>query len=357
MNTLGNLFRISIFGESHGDCIGCTIDGLPAGFEPEWTLVNDELKLRMPRKSYESTSRYEADSYKIISGYYNGHCSGMPLTVLFPNLDARSKDYNNLARPCHADFAANKKFHGYNDIRGGGAFSGRLTVALVFAGSLAKQLLNKYGIKLASHVQQIGHAVDSCFDPIMRDFPPLDRYFPLIDSSAKSDFEAELTNARNDGDSIGAIVEAAALNLPIGLGEPFFDSLESCMAHILFSIPGVRGIEFGKGFEIAASRGSEINDQFMLGGKTSTNFSGGINGGLSNGMPLIFRICFRPIPSISIAQSLLNTQTGAIVLHKIQGRHDACIVPRGCVIIEACAAIAIYDLLLRFKLNGGCGDD
>lgn len=353
MNSIGSIYRVSIFGESHGNCIGCTIDGIPAGFKPDFSFISEELNLRAPRHSIESTLRCENDCYRIVSGYHLDACTGMPLTVLFPNSDVKSDDYaENLARPCHADFTASVKYHSYNDLRGGGAFSGRLTVALVFAGAIAKQLLGYQNIKILSHIQRIGNAIDHPFNSIMNDFPPLDRDFPLINKNAKPNFESELELARANGDSVGAIVEAAILNLPIGIGEPFFDSIESCISHILFSIPGVRGVEFGNGFELAACQGSEANDQFQTNGKTITNKSGGINGGLSNGMPLIFRLCFRPIPSISKPQSMLKLDTGAVVFKQIEGRHDACIVPRGCVIVEACAAIAIYDLFLQYKING-----
>lgn len=353
MNTFGNSFRISIFGESHGECIGCTIDGLPAGFKPNLSLIDEELKLRSPRVDYGSTSRRESDNYKIISGYYSERCTGMPLTVFFQNTDTKSFDYSKcIARPCHADYTASVKYHGNNDFRGGGSFSGRLTAPLVFAGTLAKQLLNKYDIKIASHIQRIGRLTDRSYNAVMNDFPKLDRSFPLIDNSLRSSFESELLRARTNGDSVGATVEAAVLNLPIGVGEPFFNSTESCLSHILFSIPGVRGIEFGSGFELAEHYGSEVNDQFEIGGRTVTNHSGGINGGLTNGMPLIFRLCFRPIPSIAKPQSMLNLDTGDTVISSINGRHDACIIPRGCVIVEACTALAIYDLVLQYKLNG-----
>lgn len=353
MNIFGSLFRISIFGESHGECIGCTIDGLPSGFKPDLLLINEELSLRSPRQDSGSTSRHESDAYKILSGYYSDRCTGMPLTVLFQNTDTKSSDYSKrLARPCHADYTASVKYHNCNDIRGGGSFSGRLTAPLVFAGALAKQLLSKYNIKIFSHIQRIGKLIDRSFDSVMDDFPNLDRSFPLIDSSLRPSFESELLHAKTNGDSVGAIVETAVLNLPIGVGEPFFNSTESYLSHILFSIPGVRAIEFGSGFELAEHYASEVNDQFSIGGKTITNHSGGINGGLTNGMPLIFRLCFRPIPSIVKPQSMLDLDTGDTVINSINGRHDVCVVPRGCVVVEACAALAIYDLILQYKLNG-----
>ena len=352
MNTYGKNFRFSIFGESHGDCIGCTIDGLPAGFAPDFDFVSRELSRRSPGAYIGSTSRRERDEYKVISGMYNGRTTGMPLTVIFPNNDVDSSPYiNNIARPGHADFAAYRKYHGYNDPRGGGAFSGRLTAALVFAGAIAKQLLSKSGIEVISHVASIGHISDSKFDPVMKEIPDLDPAFPLVDNSLRSEFDAMLTSVREAGDSIGGTVEAAAVNIPIGVGEPYFRGFESCLASILYSIPGVHGVEFGAGFAFSVMRGSEANDQYLYGGSTSTNNSGGINGGISNGMPVIFRVAFRPVPTVFTEQSMLDLETSEPILAAAKGRHDACILPRGCVIVECAAAICIYDLLLQTKLN------
>ena len=354
VNTFGKLFRISIFGESHGSCIGCTIDGLPAGFKPDLESVRNELMLRAPRSGIESTSRRETDDFRILSGFYSDRCTGMPMTAVFCNTDARSGDYPPaLARPSHADYAAHEKFKGFNDPRGGGAFSGRMTAALVFAGALARQLLEGLDIHIVSHIKRIGKVEDAPFDPLMKEVPKLDRRFPLIDSGIKSDFECELAHVRSCGDSVGGSVETAVLGMPVGVGEPFFDSIESVISHIVFSVPGVHGISFGEGFRFAAARGSAMNDSYAVGGSTVTNHSGGINGGLSNGMPLIFEVCFRPIPSIFTEQDMLDLETKSTFKGQVKGRHDACILPRGCVVIEACAAIALYDLILQYNLYGG----
>lgn len=352
MNTYGRNFRFSIFGESHGKCVGCTIDGLPAGFAPDFDFVRHELDRRSPGAYTGSTPRKETDEYEVLSGMYNGKATGMPLTVVFPNKDVDSSPYmNKAARPGHADYAAYRKYQGYNDPRGGGAFSGRLTTALVFAGAIAKQLLSKSGIKLISHVASIGHMTDMSFDPLMKEIPALDPAFPLVDNKLRGEFEAMLSSVRADGDSVGGTVEAAAVNIPIGIGEPYFGGFESCLASILYSIPGVHGVEFGAGFAFSAMRGSEANDQYLHGGRTSTNNSGGINGGISNGMPIIFRVAFRPVPTISSEQSMLDLGTSEAKTAASAGRHDACILPRGCVIVECAAAICIYDLLLHAKLD------
>ncbi len=353
MNFFGKNFIISIFGESHGKCIGCTISGIPVGFKPDWDLVKQDLAIRTSKKSIGSTQRAEDDEFEIISGLYNDRTTGMPLTAVFKNKDVHSEDYSNCyARPSHADFAAHVKYKGFNDCRGGGAFSGRLTVALVFAGAIAKQLLYEYGVRIFSHILQVGDAKDKSFDSVSPDETEKDRFFPLIDESKQKDFEAEIKKARLYGDSVGGIVESCAVGLPIGIGEPFFDSVESIVSHLIFSIPGVKGIEFGDGFSFANSYASFVNDNYAEGGKTLSNHSGGINGGITNGMPLIFRTVFKPIPSIGMEQILLDLKTKMPLRGNIVGRHDACILPRGYIIVESCFAIALYDLILQAQSNG-----
>lgn len=352
MNTFGRMFRISIFGESHGPCVGCTIDGLPAGFEPDFDEVMVELRLRSPRKSTESTARNEKDEFEIMSGLYNSRCTGMPITVMFKNSDARSIDYKtNIARPSHADYAVYKKYGGFNDGRGGGAFSGRLTTPIVFAGALAKQLLKKHSIAIISHVLRIGMVSDEPFDPLMEHIPELDRSFPLLDREKKPKFLKQFEDARLHGTSLGGTVECAITGisnerlLPFGIGEPFFDSIESVISHIMFSIPAIHGIEFGAGFSFASSDGASMNDEILPNGRTLSNNSGGINGGISNGMPIIFRTCFRPVPTIRRPQRALDIENCKQIELIGNNRHDICILPRGCVIVEAAAAIALYDLL------------
>ncbi len=350
MNTFGRNLRLSIFGESHGRCVGCTLDGLPAGFLPDWGLIKRELARRSPRRSAESTPRIESDEFEILSGIYNSRLTGAPLTALFFNHDMRHDDYAApIARPSHADFAAYIKYGGYNDRRGGGMFSGRLTSAIVFAGAIAKQLMAPCGIKVISHILSVGNITDDPFAPVLigNQIPILDDMFPVINRDIKAEIEALFGVLRTQGDSIGGIVECAVLGLNPGIGEPFFNSLESMISHAIFSIPGVRGIEFGDGFALSKMLGSEANDGFTESGKTFTNHSGGINGGISNGMPLIFRACFKPVPSIAKMQSCFDLTESKPVDTELTGRHDVCIVPRGCVIIEAAAAFAICDLLFE----------
>lgn len=353
MNSFGKNFIVSIFGESHGKCIGCTISGIPAGFKPNWDLVKQDLAIRTSKKSVGSTQRTEDDEFELVSGLYNDRTTGMPLTAIFKNKDAHSEDYSNLyARPSHADYAAYVKYKGFNDNRGGGAFSGRLTVALVFAGAIAKQLLFCYGVRIRSHILRIGSIVDEPFDSSLPGTIENNKQFPLIEESKRKDFEDEIKKVRQNGDSVGGIVESCAVGLPVGIGEPFFDSAESIISHLVFSIPGVKGIEFGDGFSFANSYASMVNDNFGDEGKTLSNHSGGINGGLTNGMPLIFRTVFKPIPSISIEQTLFDLKTKTPLKGTIVGRHDACILPRGYIIVESCFAIALYDLMLQAELNG-----
>lgn len=350
MNTFGNAFRISIFGESHGPAIGCTIDGLPAGFRPNLEAVEFELSRRRPRQSAESTSRREPDSFEIVSGLFRGCFTGMPVTVLFQNRDAHSADYcSTAARPSHADYAAYKKFGGHNDIRGGGAFSGRLTAPLVFAGAIAKQLLFERGISVFSHVLRIADVSDLPFDPCLCAQPALDPFFPLVDGKKQALFEARFKKAATEGTSLGGIVECAAVcsREPTFFGEPFFDGVESIISHIVFSIPGIHGIEFGAGFGFAQLDGASANDCILPDGRTETNNSGGINGGIANGMPIIFRACFRPVPTIMREQASIDLLTGEKVVLASRGRHDVCILPRGCAAVEAAAAIALVDLVLR----------
>ena len=301
MNTFGNIFRVEIFGESHGPALGCTLDGLPAGFQLDLEDIVFELSRRRPRQSIESTARREADSFEILSGFFRGRFTGMPLTAVFHNSDAKPADYcGTAARPSHADYAANRKYGGYNDPRGGGAFSGRLTAPLVFAGAIAKQLLREHGIRVFSHVLRIGNISDLRFEPCMCEQPMLDPFFPLVAPNRRSAFEELFEKAAAGKTSLGGIVECAALLEPESafFGEPFFDGVESMISHIVFSIPGIHGIEFGAGFGFADLDGASANDRILSGGKTKTNNSGGINGGIANGMPIVFRACFRPVPTV-----------------------------------------------------------
>ena len=351
MNTWGNRIKLTVFGTSHGAAVGVALDGLRAGLKLDMVLVEKDLLRRAPRADGMSTPRQESDRYELLSGVYNGFTDGTPIVALFRNTDARADDYAQarLARPSHADYAAHVKYGGFADLRGGGMFSGRMTLPLVFAGAVARQYLAEKGVFVGAHVLQIGGILDERFDPVSVDetcLNALDPFFPLIDPSRRALMEHALLNARQDGDSLGAMAECAAVGLKTGLGEPFFSSLESSIASLLFSVPGVKAVEFGAGAGFAAMKGSEANDGFCVKNgciSTLTNHSGGINGGMANGMPLVVRTAFRPIPTIAREQQGidLNTRTPETLCSK--GRHDACILPRGLAAVEAAVCIALLE--------------
>lgn len=318
MNSYGTNFRISIFGESHGPLIGVTMDGVPAGI----SLVEEDFMADLDRRrsgAKGTTPRKESDLPHIVSGTFEGCTTGSPIAVVFENGNTISKDYSmfrEIPRPGHADFTAQVKHNFFNDIRGGGHFSGRITLALVAAGVVAKKIIS--GIGINARITHIGGY----------DTP--------------SEWDAAIGNAMAEGDSLGGIVECVCENVPAGLGEPFFNSLESEIAHLAFAIPGVRGVEFGDGFAAAAMKGSEHNDCFIdTDGHTATNGAGGINGGISNGNPIVFRIAIKPTSSISKVQHTANFITGEIEEFSVKGRHDACIALRCPVIVEAIAAIVL----------------
>lgn len=323
MNTFGRLFRISIFGESHGPLIGITIDGVPHGIK----LTPDDFAsdlLRRKSGARGTTPRTEDDIPEIVSGWFNEHTTGAPLTILFRNNNTKPKDYDKLRdipRPGHSDLVAHSKFDGYNDYRGGGHFSGRLTLALVAAGVVAKKIIPQISIAAK-----------------------------LIEAGGKTDIDLAIEEAQRQNDSIGGIVECVATGIPIGLGEPFFDSVESVISHLAFSIPAIKGIEFGSGFAASRMIGSEHNDAIIDStGKTATNNAGGITGGITNGNPLIFRIAVKPTSSIAKPQQTLNTRTGNIETLTVEGRHDTCVALRVPVVAEAISAIALADLHLVEK--------
>ncbi len=320
MNTFGRIFRVHIFGESHGACVGVTIDGCPAGLEiNEEDFVTDIERRKGGAKG--TTPRKEDDLPIFKTGIFNGKTTGAPITILFENNNTRSGDYEkqrDVPRPGHADFVANKKFGGYEDYRGGGHFSGRLTVCLVAAGVIAKKLLKE--VSVVAHLLEIG---------------------------GENDIEKGLQKAIDAKDTIGGIVECSVKNLPLGLGEPFFDSVESVISHAVFAIPAVKGVEFGAGFAAAKMFGSEHNDALEdLSGKTRTNNAGGIVGGISNGNDLIFRIAVKPTSSTPKLQQTLNWNTGAQEDFSVKGRHDLCIALRVPVVLEAVTAIVLVDLML-----------
>lgn len=319
MNSFGHNFRISLFGESHGAAVGVVIDGVPAGIPLSEADFAEDLARRRGG-TLGTTSRTEPDEPELLSGIFNGHTTGAPVAILFRNRHQQSEDYAPLAhtpRPGHADWVAAKKVGGWNDPRGGGHFSGRLTVALVAAGVVAKKIV---GERITARVCEIGGESN----PAM--------------------WQQMLTQAASDGDSLGGIVECRTEGVGAGLGEPFFDSLESTISHILFSIPGIRGVEFGDGFEAARKRGSEHNDPIISpDGTTATNGAGGINGGISNGNPIVVRVAVKPTSSIRREQHTLNTLSGSVEPLSIGGRHDLCIALRAAVVVEAAVAIALAD--------------
>jgi chorismate synthase len=320
MNSFGRVFRVSVFGESHGPAVGVTVDGCPPGIAlSEADLLPDLARRRSGAKG--TTPRTEADEPEFISGVYQGHTTGAPITVLFRNTNVRSKDYDSLKdtpRPGHADLTARAKFKGHNDPRGGGHFSGRLTVCLVAAGAIAKKVCSDISIQAT-----------------------------LIEAGNSTDIAAAIDRALETGDSIGGIIECRATEIPVGLGEPFFDSVESVIAHLAFSIPAIKGIEFGSGFAAARMTGSTHNDPITSAdGQTATNNAGGINGGITNGNELVFRIAVKPTSSIGMAQQTVNLATGGQETLEVRGRHDACIALRVPVVAEAITAMALADLVL-----------
>lgn len=353
--TWGNNIKYTIFGESHGEGIGIVIDNLPAGVTLNISYMKQEMQRRRPGNTLTATTRNEQDEFDIISGIFEGKTTGTPLCAFIKNTDHQSKDYSktkDLIRPGHADFTGFIKYKGFNDYRGGGHFSGRLTAAIVFAGAIAKQLLAMSNISIISHIYKIGTICDLTLSNV--DFNKEDlshlstASFPTIDRAMETVMQNKILDAKSKGDSIGGIVETAILNLHAGIGSPFFDSLESTISHLIFSIPGVKGIEFGDGFALAEMKGSDANDEFYVDNnniRTLTNHCGGILGGISTGMPLIFRAAFKPTPSISMEQKTVNIKTLENDLIQIEGRHDPCIVPRAVPVVEATAAMAILDML------------
>ena len=354
-NTLGNRYRVQIFGQSHSPMIGAVIEGLPAGVAPDMDFIAAFMARRAPGSGDLSTPRREADAARIVAGLNErGETCGAPLCALIENTNARSQDYESLRdvpRPGHADYTAWVKFAGHNDIRGGGQFSGRLTAPLCFAGALAMQLLRDRGIAIRARALSVAGIRDQEID-LAR--PPLDAIsegpLPTLDPEAARRMAEAIAEARAAGDSVGGVVECFATGLPAGLGEPMFDGVENRVARALFGIPAVRGVEFGLGFEAAGLRGSEHNDAFrMADGRvaTDTNRHGGALGGITSGMPLVVRAAFKPTPSIALAQRSVSLGRGEDAPLEVRGRHDPCIVPRAVPCVEAAVACVILDMVLE----------
>ncbi|CAG9714448.1 chorismate synthase [Clostridium neonatale] len=352
----GNKLKVSIFGESHGVGIGITIDGLPSGFEINMNEILKEMARRAPGKSKLSTARRETDSPEILSGYFEGKTTGTPLCAIIRNGDQHSKDYGklkDLMRPGHADYPGNIRYNGFNDYRGGGHFSGRITAPLVFAGAICKQILESHGIFIGSHVKSIGEVEDKSFSEVELTKELLDnlktKELPVLFSDKEALMRETVLKAKTDLDSVGGTIECTVLGMNPGIGNPFFDSVESTLAHLMFSVPAVKGIEFGKGFEMTKLRGSDCNDEYYYDGdkvKTYTNNNGGITGGITNGMPILFKVGIKPTASIAKKQRTINIDEKKDAELEIHGRHDPCIVQRAVPVIEAATAIGILDLIL-----------
>lgn len=352
-STYGQQLRLSIFGQSHGEAIGVTLDGFPAGMKIDMAALCADMARRAPGQSQLTTQRKEADAPEFLSGVLNGRTTGQPICIMIRNTNQRSRDYGDgvdLVRPGHADYTGHVRYFGQEDWRGGGSFSGRLTAPLVAAGALCKQWLAQQGVRIAAHIQQLADVCDTSFlyADCAADHTYLQQmHLPVLTKGLDKQMEAAALAAHAEGDSVGGVIECMATGLPAGLGAPFFDSVESTLSHLLFSVPAVKGVEFGEGFGFASMRGSQANDAFrMEDGRvtTVTNHSGGINGGITNAMPVIFRCVIRPTPSIAMKQQTVSLKTGENAELTIQGRHDPCILPRAVPVIEAVTAIALLDL-------------
>ncbi len=355
MSSWGNAVKISIFGESHGKAIGVVIDGLPAGEPISMEEVCIQMARRAPGRDKAATPRLEKDFPEILSGMMNDTTTGAPLCAVIQNTNTRSQDYGNLLcspRPAHADYTGSIRYSGFNDIRGGGHFSGRLTAPLVFAGAVCRQILERRGIKIAAHIASVGSIEDERFNSVSIPDDLLDRLsgavFGLIDQSREESMRDLIEQCRLSQDSIGGTIECAVVGFPAGAGSPMFDGIENRIASIVFGIPAVKGIEFGSGFAGASLRGSQNNDAFYYDGdtvRTRTNNHGGILGGISSGMPIIFRVAVKPTPSISRVQQTVSLADKTNTTLEIKGRHDPCIAVRAVPVIEAAAAVAAVNIL------------
>ncbi|MBE6954012.1 MAG: chorismate synthase [Ruminococcaceae bacterium] len=355
---LGNNLKITIFGESHGTAIGMTMDGVPAGEAVDAAEIYAFMERRMGGKRF-STARKEADLPHFLSGVRDGVTTGSPICAVIENTNVRSKDYSaleNKPRPSHADYPAWVKYGGFADARGGGHFSGRLTAPLCAAGAICKQMLARHGIFVGAHIASVGQIADARYDPVSVTAEELalagGRAFPVLDEAAGEAMQAEIAAAAAEKDSVGGVVECAIVGLPVGLGEPLYGGVENRLSSAIFGLGAVRGIEFGDGFAAAAMRGSQHNDPYCIENgrvRTKTNRHGGVLGGMTSGMPVVFRVAFKPTPSIAQPQQTVDLAKMEETTITIEGRHDPCIVPRAVPCVEAIAAIIAMDLLLEKK--------
>lgn len=352
-NTFGNNISLTLFGESHGEAIGAVLDGLAPGIPVDRDEIARYLTLRRPAGKI-STSRSEADEFSIVSGVFEGYTTGTPICIIIPNTDTRSRDYSktaDLARPGHADYTAECKYHGYQDYRGGGHFSGRITAPLVAAGAILISALRAKGIKIGTHIASLAGIRDRRFDE-SRAEEEIDALnsspFALLDPSVEEKMVAEILSAKAELDSVGGVLETMVTGMPAGVGEPWFDSVEGMLSHALFSIPAVKGVEFGGGFALSEMRGSEVNDALRISGDriiTETNNNGGINGGITNGMPISFKVAIKPTPSIARAQNTVNMAKNENAVLELIGRHDPTIVHRARVVVDCVTALVLSDML------------
>ncbi len=356
-NSYGKLFRISLFGESHSLAIGVVIDGVPSGVEIDMDQISYEMSRRAPGKNEFSTPRKEEDVPEILSGIFNNKTTGTPICAVIKNTNTRSQDYTpDLLRPSHADFSGMLRYKGYNDYRGGGHFSGRITAPLVFAGAIAKQILRKENIEVLSHIKNIGKVYDDALDYVNPDIKRLKEIngavLPFLNDKGAVVAKEEIIKAKSNSDSVGGRIEAVITGLKGGIGSPFFESVESRISSMLFSIPAVKAVEFGAGCDFAEMYGSRANDSFIVNDgviTTKSNNNGGINGGITNGMPVVLTATIKPTPSISKEQESVNIATKENVNIKVGGRHDPCIVGRAVPVIEAAIAVVLLDIVLESK--------
>lgn len=356
----GMNIKMAIYGESHGASIGLVLDGVPPGLELDLAAIEKEMARRAPGRDALSTPRKEKDAFEIQSGFFAGRTTGTPICAMIKNSDQHSKDYSIMKdkmRPGHADYAGFVHYKGCNDYRGGGSFSGRLTAPLVFAGAVAKQALAQYGIVVGAHILQIADVREKGFPALGTNIEMLHNLaakpFPVLDDNIGEVMQQRILSAKADLNSVGGIIETMVLNVPAGIGSPYFDSVESRLSHGLFSVPAVKGVEFGDGFGMAALTGTEANDELYYDAsgqvKAYSNHNGGITGGISNGMPMLFRVAIKPTPSIAREQRTISLSQQENTTLTITGRHDPCIVQRAIPVIEAVTAWTIWDLLLESK--------
>ncbi|MBO5262029.1 MAG: chorismate synthase [Clostridia bacterium] len=349
-NTFGQSVCVTLFGESHGEAVGVVIDGLAPGIEVDAEFIKAQLSKRRPSGKTD-TPRVENDNFQILSGVFNGKTTGTPIAIVIPNENTKSKDYNyGLARPSHADYTAYAKYHGYEDYRGGGHFSGRVTAGLVAGGAIAISALKGLGINIGTHILRCGSICDRTFEDVEKDVLAIQgKSFPVL-SACEDGMTEEICKARENKDSLGGIIQTAITGVPSGVGEPWFDSVEGVLSHALFSLGGIKGVEFGLGFGFANVTGSVANDSFEYKGKdvvTKTNNNGGINGGITNGMPIIFNCAVKPTPSIARVQDSINFIKEENEQIEIKGRHDPAIIRRICVVVDSICALTVCDMLAQ----------